>query len=551
MIYKYGIDFGTTNSSIAMRFVGDDKEEHTLVVDVKDTSPRETMPSVVLIDRDGKISVGEKAINQYVQNGTNSKKQLFIKRIKLDLENEGSSLSYNVGNHFYDGVDLIAAILKELRVKAEKMANELEIDMSGVVMGVPVQYGDIQKDVLKKALVKAGYYENYQEADAQTEFVSEPVAVAVHYGFNLKNDKTVMVFDFGGGTLDLAIVNLKNQIGIDRLHPHETLAKERITLGGEELTRLFFINKFCDSHKYGTKRIASEFDFSRDLNAEQLWEKLSACEEGIRFISAVERCKCDLTYAQKYKFSFIGKNIQIDEKTFYRDDFTEAIEEKLAEIDDLIELCLEDANITDPFDIDHVILAGGSSLIPAVQDLLRDRFGNNRVASKITEQDAVIKSLKRIKVSESEVLTSIVRGLAMVGCKDEALIEDVVDSDYGYWDDRDNEFIPLIKKGTLVKDTEFDKLTKKGIYDEIECFKKNASPNQVSSVQVSIYQRNLNGVQKLGTVTIRNTGSKKYRIYMNIDRKSGMLTVTLYDGIQQRWMDEIPEEERQFTLTMY
>ena len=53
MIYKYGIDFGTTNSSIAMRFVGDDKAEHTLVVDVKDTLPRETLPSVILIDRNG------------------------------------------------------------------------------------------------------------------------------------------------------------------------------------------------------------------------------------------------------------------------------------------------------------------------------------------------------------------------------------------------------------------------------------------------------------------------------------------------------------------
>ena len=55
MIYKYGIDFGTTNSSIAMRFVGDDKEEHTLVVDVKNTLPRETIPSVVLFDGKGHI----------------------------------------------------------------------------------------------------------------------------------------------------------------------------------------------------------------------------------------------------------------------------------------------------------------------------------------------------------------------------------------------------------------------------------------------------------------------------------------------------------------
>lgn len=543
MIYKYGIDFGTTNSSIAMRFVGDDKAEHTLVVDVKDTLPRETLPSVILIDRNGKVSVGTDAMNQYTQSGLNSSNQLFIKRIKLDLENKGTALSYNVGGCSYDGVDLIAAILKALRVKAEKSADELEIDMSGVVMGVPVQYGDIQKNVLKKALVKAGYYKSYEEADKKTEFVSEPVAVAVHYGLNLKNDKTVMVFDFGGGTLDLAIVNLKRQVGADKLHPHETIAKERITLGGEELTRLFFVNSFCHHSKYGTKRIAAEFGFNRNLNAEQLWEKLSSCEEGIRFISTVERCKCDLSKAQKYKFSFIGKNIQIDERTFYRDDFANAIEEKLEEIGNLIDLCLEHGNITDPFDIDHVILAGGSSLIPAVQNLIVDRFGNNRVSSKITEQDTVIKSLKHNKASESEVLTSIVRGLAMVGCRDEELIEDVVDNDYGVWDVVENNFIPIIEQGIPVKDTAFDKLTKKGIYQEVECLDRD-----VSSVEVLVYQHNLNGNQKLGTINIPNPGGKKYKIYMQIDKKKGMLVVTLYDSVHQRWIDEIPLDERQYTL---
>ena len=543
MIYKYGIDFGTTNSSIAMRFVGDDKAEHTLVVDVKDTLPRETLPSVVLIDQKGKIYVGADAQNRYMQSGLHSNNQLYIKRIKLDLETKGSALAYTVGGRSYDGVDLIAAILKALRLKAEKLADELEIDMSGVVMGVPVQYGDIQKNVLKKALVKAGYYADYAEADKKTEFVSEPIAVAVHYGLNLKNDKTVMVFDFGGGTLDLAIVNLKQQVGTDKLHPHETLAKERITLGGEELTRLFFINSFCSQSKYGTKRIAAEFGFNRGLSAEQLWEKLSACEEGVRFIAAVERCKCDLSNAQKHRFSFIGKNIQIDEKNFYRDDFANAIEDKLDEIRELVDTCLENGNIDDPYDIDHVILAGGSSMIPAVQSILVDCFGTNRVSSKITEQDSVVKTLKRNKASESEVLTSIVRGLAMVGCRDEELIEDVVDNDYGVWDSVEGNFIPIIEKGIPVKDTAFDKLTKQGIYQEVECLDRD-----VSSVEVLVYQRNLNGEQKLGTINIPNPGGMRYKIYMQIDKKKGMLLVTLYDSIHQRWIDEIPLDERQYTL---
>lgn len=265
MTYKYGIDFGTTNSSIALRFVGDDKEEHTLVVDVKDTLPHETLPSVVLVDRTGSISVGEDAINKYMQSGIRNNDQLFIKRIKLDLENRGADLCYQVAGRTYSGVDLIAAILKALRLKAGAVADELDIDVSGVVMGVPVEYGDIQKNLLKQALVKAGFYTNEREADQKTEFVSEPVAVAVHYGLNLKHDTTVLVFDFGGGTLDLAIVNLKKQISTDKLHPHQTIAKERITLGGEELTRLFFMKSFCSSKKYGAKRIGQEFGFGGAL----------------------------------------------------------------------------------------------------------------------------------------------------------------------------------------------------------------------------------------------------------------------------------------------
>lgn len=543
MIYKYGIDFGTTNSSIAVRFVGDDHAEHTLVVDVKDTLPRETIPSVVLAKEDGTILAGENAVTAYTQNGGNHKGQLFLKRIKLDLEKKGSNLFYYVGEKKISGIDLIAEILRVLRIKAERDADELDIEISGVVMGVPVQYGDIQKNILKKALVKAGYYDSLEQADDKTEFVSEPIAVAVHYGLNLQHDKTVMVFDFGGGTLDLAIVNLKEQVGNDRLHPHETISKERITLGGEELTRLFFINSFCDNKKYGIKKICREFRLNCNT-PDEVWDELHKSEEGIRFIAAVEKCKCDLSRASKYSFSYIGRRIQLDEKNFYRDDFTNAIEDKLEEIDELIETCLENGNIDDCYDIDHVILAGGSSMIPAVQDLLIDKFGTNRVSSKSIDNDSVIKSMKRNRASESEVLTSIVRGLAAIGCRDESLIDDVVDSDYGAWDDDAKEFFPIISKGTPVKETKLDKLTFSGKYEDVECVGSN-----ISSVEIKIYQRNLTGEHKLGTINIPNPGGKKYKIYMQVDKKKGMLEVTIYDSIRHRWIDEIPLNERQYTLS--
>ena len=540
MVYKYGIDFGTTNSSIAVRFLGDDNAEHTMVVDVKDTLPRETLPSVVLINPDG-VFVGEDAANRYTQHISAHSNQKFIKRIKLDLENKGSELNYEVAGKKYQGVDLIAAILKELRLKAEKAVRDLDIEISGVVMGIPVQYGDIQKNVLKDTLVRAGYYKDKKEADRHTEFVSEPIAVAVHYGLNLAQDKTIMVFDFGGGTLDLAIVNLRQQIGNDKLHPHQTIAKERITLGGEELTRLFFINGICQ--KYGVRTIANKFGFEPKDPPEKLWEELSACEDGVRFIDAIERCKCDLSKASKHRFSFIGNNIQLEEKIFFREEFNEAISDKLTEIEELVQKCLDDGNIDDPYDIDQVILAGGSSLIPAVQQLLVDIFGVTRVSAKLDDKDAVIKSLKRNRAVESEVLTSIVRGLAAIGCREKELIEDVVDNDYGVWDTVNNDFIPIIENGIPVKDTALDKLSGQGIYQEVKCVEED-----VSSVEVLVYQRNLNGTQKLGTINIPNPGSKLYRIYMSIDPKTGSLVVTIFDSMQRRWFDEIPLDERTYTL---
>ena len=182
-------------------------------------------------------------------------------------------------------------------------------------------------------------------------------------------------------------------------------------------------------------------------------------------------------------------------------------------------------------------------MIPAVQDLLVDKFGNTRVSSKSIENDSVIKTMKRNRASESEVLTSIVRGLAVIGCRDESLIDDVVDSDYGAWDDDSNEFFSIIEKGTPIKETALDKVTFHG-----KCQEVVTTGSNISSVEVKIYQRNITGVHKLGTINIPNPGGKKYKIFMQVDKKKGMLEVTIYDVVKRRWIDEIPLNERQYNL---
>lgn len=91
--------------------------------------------------------------------------------------------------------------------------------------------------------------------------------------------------------------------------------------------------------------------------------------------------------------------------------------------------------------------------------------------------------------------------------------------------------------------TLFDKITKQGIFQEVECLDA-----WISSVEVKVYQRNLTGEHQLGTINIANPGGKCYKVYMSIDRKTGMLVVTLYDVLHRRWIDEIPLNQRQYNL---
>lgn len=549
MRYKYGIDFGTTNSSIAFRFADENETEHTWVVDVQDTYPRETMPSLICISEDGTIKVGAEAQQMYRKNSTSFVKQKLIRKIKMDLEKQGTLLKYKVGSKEFSGVTLIAQILKSLKNKADSCADKADIDVHGVVMGVPVQYGDIQKKVIKKALVEAGFYKDIAEAERETEFVSEPIAVAVHYGLDLKQNKNILVFDFGGGTLDVAIINLKEQVGTDRLHPHETIAKDRLTLGGEELTRLFFVNSFCNRGKYGMSTIRKAFKFESHLTPEELWDEVADSSIGAEFIAEIEKCKCELSRQKQCEFSFMGPNgIYLDKCKFYRDDFENAIGSVLDKIEEfisnIIDSCIDDGKLDDEHNIDYAIVAGGSSLIPCIQDILYEKFGRNHVMSQPLGDDDTIAKFKRRNITENAVLTSIVRGLAAVGCKTHEVIEDVVDNDYGVWDDETHQFIAIVAKGSKVKDTIVDKITLEGFYVNVKSTDMN-----VSTVEVQIYQRNTQGEEKLGTILIRNPGGCKYRIYMQVDPQKGSLEVMIYDRIRLCWKDdEIPLDERQYEL---
>lgn len=541
MAYKYGIDFGTTNSSIAICFSEDDSI-HTYVVEMRQKHPVAVLPSIAYVTKD-KIYVGDDAKDAFCDPNSNTHGQ-YIKQIKMQLERKRNNLQYTVDGVTIQGVDIIAEFFRKLRIEAEKHVEYLEIEMDGVVLGVPVAFDEVAKNVLKAALVKAGFYKSEREADLKTQFVSEPLAVAINYGLDLRQDKTVFIFDFGGGTLDVALVNLKKNIENDILHPHEVISKDRLSKAGEEINKLFFKNAILP--KYGKSFLCRQFRVNESWSVDELWQWMVNDPVGIQLIDRVEECKIDLSKRAKADFSFIGGNIILDRRVFTKDDFEDAIYDLIDEIEELIDNCLEEAidkdEIEDEYDIDQVIIAGGSSLIPAVQEILYNHF-NKRFSLKEDRPDEVVKKIAKHKNNiDSEVMTSIVRGLARVGYESDNMIEDVVDCDYGIWDSVKNNMIVILEKGTPIRETKFNKANLEGKYRNIKCADEDAA-----AMDLQVYQRTPDSVNRLGTITIHDLGGFKYRIYMTIDEDCGTLEVMLYDKNRSRWI-KIPTKESVFDI---
>lgn len=529
-IYKYGIDYGTTNSSIALS-IFKNKDTITEVIEVEEIDPKKSTPSRVLALPSGDLIVGRDETD-----ADPHQRHRILRAVKMTIDPDSDyydpSFSFTLDGRIFNAEDVIAAVLAKLREKADEFAKASGINTSGVVMGVPVAFGDQQKKLLKKALVKAGYYRSYEEAERKTEFVSEPLAVAIDYAEEITEDKNVLVFDFGGGTLDIAIMNLKKNIAMaERLHPHEVLAKRRTTLGGENLNEIFFVNCFCSEHNYGLEYLKRAFNVRKDVTAQQLWAMLISGEcgrAGLDFVNALESLKCTLSSKIQKNFFIKSGQVTIESKMFYRSEFEKAIKTPLPGqiksafdlIVDTVTAAIEDADLDIETELDTILTAGGSSLIPCVRQYLYDTFPEQ------LHKDS----------GKTEKMTCIASGLSIVGCREKEIIDDILDKDYGVWCVYNNRFEAVLSEGTPIQDLSFSKIHKRGIY---RSFSK-ADPH-ATILQLDIYQRTRGKserVQKLATIVIRDATSNSYRIYMTVDDKQDTLKVFLYDEEGRVWLDD-------------
>jgi molecular chaperone DnaK len=347
-----GIDLGTTNSVVAVM-------EGTNPVVIPNAEGSKTTPSVVAFLKDGKRVVGAIAKRQAITNPENTVYSIkrFMGRRYSEVPEEIRIVPYKVveapngdarieiSGKTYSPPEISAMVLQKMRETAEDYLGE-KVDEA--VITVPAYFNDSQRQATKDAGKIAGL--NVKR------IVNEPTAAALAYGLDKKVDQKIAVFDFGGGTFDISILELGEE-GV-----FEVKATNGDThLGGDNLDHRI-IDWLADDFKsnYG-------IDLREDKMALQ------------RLRDAAEQAKCDLSTLEEtpIKLSYItadASGAKHLETTLTRAKFEELVDDLIGRVVDPCQKCLADAGLK-PGDIDEVVLVGGSTRIPAVQRKVKQIFG--------------------------------------------------------------------------------------------------------------------------------------------------------------------------------
>jgi molecular chaperone DnaK len=347
-----GIDLGTTNSVVAVM-------EGTNPVVIPNAEGSNTTPSVVAFLKDGKRVVGAIAKRQAITNPENTVYSIkrFMGRRYSEVPEEIRIVPYKVveapngdarievTGKTYSPPEISAMVLQKMRETAEDYLGE-KVDEA--VITVPAYFNDSQRQATKDAGKIAGL--NVKR------IVNEPTAAALAYGLDKKKDQKIAVFDFGGGTFDISILELGEE-GV-----FEVKATNGDThLGGDNLDHRI-IDWLADDFKsnYG-------IDLREDKMALQ------------RLRDAAEQAKCDLSTLEEtpIKLSYItadASGAKHLETTLTRAKFEELVDDLIGRVVEPCQKCLADAGLK-PGDIDEAILVGGSTRIPAVQRKVKQIFG--------------------------------------------------------------------------------------------------------------------------------------------------------------------------------
>lgn len=365
MAKAVGIDLGTTNSVIAVWENGEEKV-------IPNAEGARTTPSVVAFTEGGERLVGQLARRQSILNpkGTISSAKRFLGRSFDEIKEEANAVGFdvvegpngearfNIRGKQYAPEEISAQVLRKLVDDASKFLGE---KVTEAVITVPAYFNDAQRTATRDAGRIAGL--------EVLRIINEPTAAALAYGMDKKNHETILVFDLGGGTFDVSLLDVGDGVVEVRSTAGDT------HLGGDDFDRRL-VDHFAEEFKN-----ENGIDLRNDPQALQ------------RLFEAAEKAKVELSSVSQTQVSlpFITadasgpKHLTMTVKRSKFEDLTA----------DLVERCLDpvrqamaDAKVSEN-DIDEVILVGGSTRIPAVQALVKRLTGGKEPNMTVNPDEVV------------------------------------------------------------------------------------------------------------------------------------------------------------------
>ncbi|WP_045742571.1 molecular chaperone DnaK [Actinoplanes rectilineatus] len=343
MARAVGIDLGTTNSCVSVLEGG----EPTVIANAEGSR---TTPSIVAFARNGEVLVGEVAKRQAVTNPDRT-----IRSVKREV---GTTWSIDIDGKQYTPQEISARVLMKLKRDAEAYLGE---NITDAVITVPAYFNDAQRQATKEAGEIAGLN--------VLRIVNEPTAAALAYGLDKgSKEQTVLVFDLGGGTFDVSLLELGDGV----IEVKSTSGDNH--LGGDDWDQRII------DHLVKTFRGEHGIDLSQDKMALQ------------RLREAAEKAKIELSAASTTSINLpyitAGANgpLHLD-TTLSRAEFQRMTQDLLDRCKGPFESAIKDADIK-LADIDHVILVGGSTRMPAVTELVNGLIG--REPNKGVNPDEVV-----------------------------------------------------------------------------------------------------------------------------------------------------------------
>jgi hypothetical chaperone protein len=407
-VHSVGLDFGTTNSAIAVA-LGDDGVK--LAKFKENSQSIETFRSILYFfhpyDHEvahGPVAAGPEAVTAYLSSEPRGR---LIQSMKSFL---ASRLFERTGIYrsFYGIEDLVALVVRELKAAAELQFGRLS---ASVVVGRPVRFSgaETQEDDLfalerlRRGVLEAGFEE--------VAFEFEPVAAAYRYEQQLNHDELVLIADFGGGTSDFSLLRLGPSMRAREDDTRQILGTDGVAIAGNDFDSVLVRHLVAPRLGLGTEYesmnkllpvpawIYKQFErwhylsFLKTRETIEMLERIQANaleperignliqviedELGFELYQAIEATKIQLSKQPAAVFTFSHRAIDIHERVT-RQDFETWIGPYLTAMRNCIDRLLQSCSVA-PSEVDSVFMTGGSSFVPAVRKLFEDTFGPSRL----------------------------------------------------------------------------------------------------------------------------------------------------------------------------